>query len=175
MIIIEGIVGTGKTELYNALKANGMHDIQYNRDQNETEFYKKYTSIDLSSTDNAVKSQSFISEMAKGEIVHGQCRLTMEQYENLLRYHSTFGAFVVYLKADKETLLTRRLRDTQNYPLIGMKYEFINDQYDMVMDVASRHLRVMEIDTTKTSTQEIIDQINKFYHPTQKDRHMWTL
>ncbi len=159
MIIVEGIDGTGKTTLVTQLKELGLNNVSYDYDKNTQSFATKYFNINLSTTKKGVSDRSFISEVAKGNIVRGLCRLSDDDYEKLLHYYSTFNTKVIYLKADKKTLLERRKDDPEDLEMLQKHFEAINIRYDEVIEIAKKYLDVYEFNTTKTSTDKIITKL----------------
>lgn len=159
MIIVEGIDGTGKTTLVTALKNLGLNNVNYNYNKETQSFATKYFNIDLSTVKNGVSDRSFISEVAKGDIVRGICRLSNEDYEKLLKYYSTFNTKVVYLKADKRTLIKRRIDDPKDLEMLREYYYDIDARYDEVINIARKYLDVYEFNTAKVSTIEIVNAL----------------
>lgn len=159
MIIVEGLDGTGKTSIVNELKKRGFKNVTYNYDKNTQSFATKYFNINLDTVKNGVSDRSFISEVAKGALVRGICRLSDDEYEKLLDYYSTFGTKIIYLKADKNILLKRRKDDLEDLQMITKLYEVVNKKYDEVMEIAKKYLPVYEFDTSKTTVSEIIKKI----------------
>ena len=156
MIIVEGIDGVGKTTLVNHLKDfYGLNDVKF-KYKSSAGFAKKYFNINLDTVEKGISDRSFISEIAKGDIVRGICRLSDEDYEKLLSYYSSFNTVVVYLKADKATLLERRKDDKDDFEMITNLYEDINAKYDEAIEIAKKYLPVYEFSTNSTSVSEII-------------------
>ncbi len=159
MIIVEGIDGTGKTTLVGELKKLGMTIPNYNYDKNTQSFATKYFNIILKTGNEYCSDRSFISEVAKGEIVRGLCRLPYDDYERLLAYYASFGTKVVYLKADKETLLQRRKDDPEDLEMLENHFEAIDKRYDEVMLTAKKYLPVYEFDTAVNNPDQILEQL----------------
>ena len=152
MIIVEGIDGTGKTTLVEHLKKHhNFNDVSYKYKSSEG-FAKKYFSINLNTVKNGISDRSFISEVAKGDIVRGICRLSDEDYNSLLNYYSSFGTIVIYLKADKDILLQRRKNDLEDFKMI-------TNRYDEVMEIARKYLPVYEFSTNSTTVDDIINEL----------------
>ena len=159
MIIVEGIDGTGKTTLVEHLKKyHNFNDVSYKYKSSEG-FAKKYFSINLNTVENGISDRSFISEVAKGDIVRGICRLSDEDYNSLLNYYSSFGTIVIYLKADKDILLQRRKDDLKDFEMITNLYDDINNRYDEVMEIAKKYLPVYEFSTNSTTVDDIINEL----------------
>ena len=159
MIIVEGIDGTGKTTLVEHLKKHhNLNDVSYKYKSSEG-FAKKYFSINLNTVKNGISDRSFISEVAKGDIVRGICRLSDEDYNSLLNYYSSFGTIVIYLKADKDILLQRRKDDLEDFKMITNLYDDINNRYDEVMEIARKYLPVYEFSTNSTTVDDIINEL----------------
>ena len=161
MIIVEGIDGVGKTTLVKLLKEKyGFKDVSYKYTSADG-FAKKYFHIYLDTVDNGISDRSFISEVAKGDIVRGLCRLSNKDYEKLLDYYSSFGTIIIYLKADKSTLLERRKDDLADFEMISNLYDDIDAKYDEVMQIARQYIPVYEFDTTSTTVEEIIQYLHE--------------
>ena len=161
MIIVEGLDGTGKTTLVTQLKALGFNNVTYNYDKNTQSFATKYFNIDLSTVEKGVSDRSFISEVAKGLIVRGICRLSDTDYEKLLQYYSTFNTKIIYLKAPNLTLLERRKDDPEDLLMLQEHFESVDVRYDEVITIAKKYLSVYEFNTSKISTDEIILTLQK--------------
>ena len=161
MIIVEGLDGTGKTSVVSELKKMGLNDVTYNYDKATQSFATKYFNIDLYTAKNGVSDRSFTSEMAKGILVRGLCRLTDDEYEKLLKYYGSFGTKIIYLKADKNVLLDRRKFDPDDFKMISELYDAVNARYDEVMALARKYLSVYTFDTSKTTITDIMKQIEK--------------
>lgn len=162
MIIVEGLDGTGKTSLVAEFKKLGFNDVSYDYDKSTQSFATKYKNIILETAVNGVSDRSFISEVAKGNIVRGVSRLSDEEYEDLLSYYSSFGTLVIYLRADKKTLLKRRENNPNDLEMLTKHFEAVDKRYDEVLSVARRYLPVYEIDTAQTTISQVLDQLVAF-------------
>lgn len=159
MIIVEGLDGVGKTTLVTQLKNfYKLNDVNFKYKSSDG-FAKKYFSINLDTVEKGVSDRSFISEIAKGDLVRGICRLSDEDYKKLLSYYASFNTVVVYLKADKDILLERRKNDKDDFEMITNLYEDINAKYDEAIEVAKKYLPVYEFSTNSTSVSEIISSL----------------
>lgn len=160
MVIVEGIDGAGKTSLVNLLKKDGFKDVKYIYDKSKDSFATKYFNIDLSTVRDGVSDRSFISEIAKGILVRGCCRLSDEQFEELLKYYGSLGTIIIYLKAKKEVLLERRKDDIEDYNMISNLYDEIIESYDKAMNRAKKYMKVYEIDTSTLTQEKLLKAIN---------------
>lgn len=170
MVIVEGIDGTGKTSIVTELKNRGLKNVSYNYDKKTQSFATKYFNIDLDTVKEGVSDRSFISEVAKGNLVRGICRLSDDEYEKLLEYYGSFGTIIIYLKANKDVLLERRKDDFDDFKMISELYDAIDSRYDEVINIAKKYIKVYTFNTSKTTVNEIMAQIdNLIFKASSKD------
>jgi thymidylate kinase len=106
-------------------------------------------------TDILVLDRSFISEMVYGPVVRNNCKLTLEQYTELLKKYKENGFKIVYLTAPKEVLLERRSNDMKDYEIIDIYYEKLSARYEEIMDYSHNYIDVFRYDSFAMSKEEI--------------------
>ncbi len=159
MIIVEGIDGVGKTSVVSEFKNRGYNTPSYNYDKNVHSFMDKYFNIDLTNIENCVSDRSFTSEAAKGILVRGFSRLSDEEYLKLLKFYGSLNTKIIYLKADKNTLLSRRRNDPKDFEMISTLYDAIDRRYDEIMHLASKYLDVFTITTSNKLVYDLLLEI----------------
>ena len=106
-------------------------------------------------SDILVLDRSFISEMVYGPVLRNNCKLTIEQYTELLKSYKEKGTTIIYLTAPKEILLERRANDLKDYEMIDKYYETLNVRYDEIMDYSSNYINILQYDSFAMNKEEI--------------------
>ena len=131
MIIIEGLDGVGKTTLVDYFVNMGMKKYHFDYDAKNMDLFTKYMRVLEEKSDILVLDRSFVSEMVYGPVLRNNCKLTIEQYTELLKSYKEKGTTIIYLTAPKEILLERRVNDLKDYEMIDYSSNYINIlQYD---------------------------------------------
>lgn len=156
MIIIEGLDGVGKTTLVDFFVEQGMKKHHFEYDENNMDLFTKYMNIlKNNNTKKLVLDRSFISEMVYGPVLRNSCKLTLEQYKELLLLYKRFGTLIIYLTSPKEVLLKRRVNDIKDYEMIDRYYEKLNNRYNEIMNYSSKIITVGKYDSYELSKEEI--------------------
>lgn len=155
MIIIEGLDGVGKTTLVDYFVNVGMKKYHFDYDAQNLDLFTKYTRVLNEKTDILVLDRSFISEMVYGPVLRNNCKLTIQQYTELLKLYNETGTTIIYLKAPKEILLERRVNDLKDYEMIDKYYEALNIRYDEIMDYSRNFINVLMYDSSVMTKEEI--------------------
>ncbi|MBQ9267297.1 MAG: AAA family ATPase [Clostridia bacterium] len=162
MIILEGIDGSGKTTLALELKKHGFKMHHFGYDDSSKSIEQKYLDVLKQNTDRMVMDRCFISELVYGPVLRGNCRLDKTQTINLLEQYKKVGTSIIYLKADKDDILSRRTEDKKDSEMLSKFYEELNDKYDTAMWIASKFLDVEEINTSNLSKKETIKRLERY-------------
>ena len=93
--------------------------------------------------------------MVYGPVLRNNCKLTIEQYTELLKLYREKGATIIYLTAPKEALLERRANDLKDYEMIDKYYETLNARYDEIMDYSCNYINVLQYDSFAMNKEEI--------------------
>ena len=155
MIIIEGLDGVGKTTLVDYFVNMGMKKYHFDYDAQNMDLFTKYMRVLDEKTDILVLDRSFVSEMVYGPVLRNNCKLTIEQYTELLKLYREKGATIIYLTAPKEVLLERRANDLKDYEMIDKYYETLNVRYDEIMDYSSNYINILQYDSFAMNKEEI--------------------
>jgi len=155
MIIIEGLDGVGKTTLVDYFVNMGMKKYHFDYDVQNMDLFTKYMRVLDEKTDILVLDRSFISEMVYGPVLRNNCKLTIEQYIELLKLYREKGTTIIYLTAPKEVLLERRSNDLNDYEMIDKYYETLNARYDEIMDYSCNYINVLQYDSFAMNKEEI--------------------
>ncbi|MDO5568985.1 MAG: hypothetical protein Q4G04_02575 [bacterium] len=162
MLIIEGIDGVGKTTLVELFQKDGMKKFHFDYDAKNMDLFSKYLKIlSLDGLNDLALDRSFVSEMVYGPVVRNKCKLSLEQYIELLRQYSLCGAYIIYLIAPKEALLARRKDDPNDLRIIEEYYDQLSLQYDRIMQLSSNYIEVLQFDTFKNDENQIQKQVRK--------------
>lgn len=155
MIIIEGLDGVGKTTLIDYFVNVGMKKYHFDYDAQNLDLFTKYVRVLNEKTDILVLDRSFISEMVYGSVLRNNCKLTIQQYTELLKLYNETGTTIIYLTAPKEILLERRANDLKDYEMIDKYYEALNIRYDEIMDYSRNFINVLMYDSSVMTKEEI--------------------
>lgn len=156
MIIIEGLDGVGKTTLVDFFVEQGMKKHHFEYDEKNMDLFTKYQNIlKNNNIKKLVLDRSFISEMVYGPVLRNSCKLTLEQYKELLLLYKRCGTLIIYLTSPKEVLLKRRVNDIKDYEMIDRYYEKLNNRYNEIMNYSSKIITVGKYDSYELSKEEI--------------------
>ena len=133
----------------------GMKKYHFDYDAKNMDLFTKYMHVLAEKTDILVLDRSFISEMVYGPVLRNNCKLTIEQYTELLKSYKEKGATIIYLTAPKEILLERRANDLKDYEMIDKYYETLNVRYDEIMDYSSNYINILQYDSFAMNKEEI--------------------
>lgn len=162
MLIIEGIDGVGKTTLVDYLQSYGMKKYHFDYDSKNMDLLSKYMKVlSAEDDDELVLDRSFISEMVYGPVIRNSCKLSLENYTELLNAYKNAGAKIIYLTAPKEVLLKRRNGDKDDYEVITDHYEELNNKYDEIIEYSTKFIDVMTINTHEENIEQIRDHVKK--------------
>ena len=161
MLIIEGIDGVGKTTLVEYLQNYGMKKYHFDYDSKNMDLLSKYMKVLSIDDKELVLDRSFISEMVYGPVIRKTCKLSFEDYTNLLIAYKNMGAKIIYLKAPKDILLKRRNEDKSDYEIIVNHYEELNNQYDKIMEYSSSFIDVITINTFEENIEQVRNHVKK--------------
>lgn len=161
MLIIEGIDGVGKTTLVECLQSCGMKKFHFDYDSKNMDLLSKYMKVLSVDDKELVLDRSFISEMVYGPVIRKACKLSLENYTNLLIAYKNMGAKIIYLKAPKDILLKRRNEDKSDYAVIENYYDELNTQYDKIMVYSASFIDVITIDTYEENIEQVRNHIKK--------------
>ena len=161
MIVIEGLDGVGKTTLVDYFVKMGMKKCHFNYDSQNMDLYTKYMLVLNGDTDNLVLDRSFISEMVYGPVLRNNCKLTIEQYTELLKKYKEKDAIVIYLTAPKDILLKRRSSDKKDFEVIENYYEILSAKYEEIINYSSNYIDVLQYDSFEMNKEEIQDSAKR--------------
>ena len=91
MLIIEGIDGVGKTTLVEYLQNCGMKKFHFDYDSKNMDLFSKYMKVLSVNDKELVLDRSFISEMVYGPVIRKICKLSFDDYTNLLIAYKNKG------------------------------------------------------------------------------------
>ena len=155
MIIIEGIDGVGKTTLVDYFVNMGMRKYHFDYDVNNMDLFTKYMRVLSVETKYLVFDRSFISEMVYGPVLRNKCKLTIEQYTQLLIEYNNCHTSIIYLKEKKNVLLTIRSNDLKDFEMIKNYYELLNSKYDEIINYSGNYIDILKFDSCIFSKEEI--------------------
>lgn len=155
MLILEGIDGVGKTTVVDCLEKLGMKKYHFDYDEKNTDLVSKYLRVINQDTKNIVLDRSFISEMVYGPVIRSHCKLSIEEYKQLLKAYKKIGAKIIYLTAPKEILIERRKDDSTDSKILEKYYDELKQQYDKIMALTNKYIEVLKYDTFINTEEEI--------------------
>ncbi|MEG1008965.1 MAG: hypothetical protein RSF67_03970 [Clostridia bacterium] len=161
MVIIEGIDGVGKTTLVDYFVQNGMNKFHFDYDSKNMDLITKYMNILKFETQQLILDRSFISEMVYGPVIRGKCKLTIEDYKDLLIQYEKVGTSIIYLSAPKEILLSRRKNDSNDFEVIKNFYDELSEYYLRLMSFSKDYIEVLEIDTDIYNREEVQEKAKR--------------
>ncbi|MEG1142290.1 MAG: hypothetical protein RSB77_04930 [Bacilli bacterium] len=161
MVIIEGIDGVGKTTLVDYFVQNGMTKFHFDYDSKNMDLLTKYMNILKFETQQLILDRSFISEMVYGPVIRGKCKLTIEDYKDLLIQYEKVGTSIIYLSAPKEILLSRRKNDSNDFEVIKNFYDELSEYYLRLMSFSKDYIEVLEIDTDIYNREEVQEKAKR--------------
>lgn len=161
MLIIEGIDGVGKTTLVEYLQSCGMKKFHFDYDSKNMNLLSKYMKVLSVDDKELVLDRSFISEMVYGPVIRKTCKLSPEDYTNLLIAYKNKETKIIYLKAPKDALLKRRNEDKSDYDVIENHYEELNNKYDEIMGYSSSFIDVITINTYEKNIEQVRSYVKK--------------
>lgn len=155
MIIVEGIDGSGKTTIADYLSKKGYFIYHFSFDEKNSDIEEKYLNLLNCETRNMVLDRCFISELVYGPVLRNHCKLDKKQLENILKKYSEINPVILYLKANKDDILSRRKNDNEDYDMLSDNFDSLNNRYEKVFNVISKYLNVIEINTSEMSIEEM--------------------
>lgn len=165
MIIIEGIDGTGKSTISKYLENKGFYTHHFMYDEKNLEIDKKYLNLLNKDTSNMVLDRCFISELVYGPVIRKNCKLNIKQLNAIVAGYQMINPTIMYLKANKEDLLYRRIEDKKDYEMLLENYENLNKRYDYVMKILGKKFKILEINTSTLEKEKVysfLDNSNLF-------------
>lgn len=163
MLIIEGIDGVGKTTIVEYLcKEEGFKKCHFDYDIKNLNLKEKYLKVlTFESLENLVLDRSFISEMVYGPVIRNKCKLTFNEYIDLLKEYKKCGAKIIYLTAPKQVLLNRRIYDSEDYIMINKYYEELDKHYEKIMNISQDYTEITKYDTFLNNEIDVQEKVRK--------------
>ena len=96
-----------------------------------------------------------------GPVLRNSCKLNKEKLKKILEKYKEINTIIIYLKSRKEDILERRKEDKEDYRMLQEKFESLNNRYEQVMDLISNYLKVLEINTSEKSIEEMFGMMEK--------------
>lgn len=96
-----------------------------------------------------------------GPVLRNSCKLNKEKLKKILEKYKEINPIIIYLKSRKEDILERRKEDMEDYSMLQEKFESLNNRYEQVMDLISNYLKVLEINTSEKSIEEMFRMMEK--------------
>ena len=96
-----------------------------------------------------------------GPVLRNSCKLNKEKLKKILEKYKEINPIIIYLKSRKEDILERRKEDREDYSMLQEKFESLNNRYEQVMDLISNYLKVLEINTSEKSIEEMFRMMEK--------------
>ncbi|HHX99148.1 TPA: hypothetical protein GX533_00460 [Candidatus Dojkabacteria bacterium] len=140
-----------------------MKKYHFDYDEKNKDLFSKYMVVLNEDTSSIVFDRSFVSEMVYGPILRNNCKLTLEQYTQLLQEYKKHEAIIVYLTSPKGVLLSRRANDLKDYNMIDKYYELLNARYEEIMDYSSVFIDILTLDSHKMGKEEIQNNTKKLF------------
>ena len=78
---------------------------------------------------NLILDRSFISELVFGPVLRNSCKINENETKNIIAKYAEVWTKIIYLKADKLTLLQRRRDDEEDTQMLKTYYEELNSRY----------------------------------------------
>ena len=88
-----------------------------------------------------------------GPVLRNSCKLNKEKLKKILEKYKEINPIIIYLKSRKE--------DREDYSMLQEKFESLNNRYEQVMDLISNYLKVLEINTSEKSIEEMFRMMEK--------------
>ena len=106
--------------------------------------------------------RSFISELVFGPVLRNSCKINENETKNIIAKYAEVWTKIIYLKADKLTLLQRRRDDEEDTQMLKTYYEELNSRYEKVIRILARYMPILTLDTSKLSQNDIAKSATKF-------------
>ena len=111
---------------------------------------------------NLILDGSFISELVFGPVLRNSCKINENETKNIIAKYAEVWTKIIYLKADKLTLLQRRRDDEEDTQMLKTYYEELNSRYEKVIRILARYMPILTLDTSKLSQNDIAKSAIKF-------------
>lgn len=111
---------------------------------------------------NLILDRSFISELVFGPVLRNSCKINENETKNIIAKYAEVWTKIIYLKADKLTLLQRRRDDEEDTQMLNTYYEELNSRYEKVIRILARYMPILTLDTSKLSQNDIAKSATKF-------------
>ena len=111
---------------------------------------------------NLILDRSFISELVYGPVLRNSCKINENETKNIIAKYAEVWTKIIYLKADKLTLLQRRRDDEEDTQMLKTYYEELNSRYEKVIRILARYMPILTLDTSKLSQNDIAKSATKF-------------
>ena len=111
---------------------------------------------------NLILDRSFISELVFGPVLRNSCKINENETKNIIAKYAEVWHKIIYLKADKLTLLQRRRDDEEDTQMLKTYYEELNSRYEKVIRILARYMPILTLDTSKLSQNDIAKSATKF-------------
>ncbi len=111
---------------------------------------------------NLILDRSFISELVFGPVLRNSCKINENETKNIIAKYAEVLTKIIYLKADKLTLLQRRRDDEEDTQMLKTYYEELNSRYEKVIRILARYMPILTLDTSKLSQNDIAKSATKF-------------
>ena len=113
---------------------------------------------------NLILDRSFISELVFGPVLRNSCKINENETKNIIAKYAEVWTKIIYLKADKLTLLQRRRDDEEDTQMLKTYYEELNSRYEKVIRILARYMPILTLDTSKLSQNDIAKSATKFVY-----------
>lgn len=111
---------------------------------------------------NLILDRNFISELVFGPVLRNSCKINENETKNIIAKYAEVWTKIIYLKADKLTLLQRRRDDEEDTQMLKTYYEELNSRYEKVIRILARYMPILTLDTSKLSQNDIAKSATKF-------------
>ena len=159
MIIIEGIDGSGKSTVASYLEAKGYKTHHLQHDEKTEAGFMRLLRQDKG---KLVLDRGFITEVVYGPILRDYSRIDEKALERLILHYKRAETKIIYLKALKEDLITRRFKDKEDYKMLIRYYDMLSQKYDEYMERLSKDFPILTINTSEESLKATKQKVNQF-------------
>ena len=157
-ILLEGINGAGKSTLASILQNRGFKVRHFDYDVHDVLTYANYIDAISNIMDGEVWDRSFISSIVYEKALRNNLILKFEEQIALYKYLGNLGISIVYLYADYDVLVQRRIAKNNALYILENFYHELIRQFDLEVRIAKYHCDVVSYDTTAQDVAHLYKQ-----------------